>query len=61
MKPQEILNHYGTMYRFHKETGIAASSLGNWIKWGYVPEMAQYKLEHITNGLFKAEVRQKSE
>lgn len=55
MKPEEILKHYGTKYRFNKETGIAASSLGNWIKWGYVPKETQYKIERITNGLFKTE------
>ncbi len=61
MKPEDILKHYGTKYRFCKETGISAASLGNWIKWGYVPENAQYKLERITKGLFKTEWSDKSE
>ncbi len=55
MSPEEILKHYGSRYRFHKETGISASTLFNWLKWGYVPEEAQYKMERITNGLFKTE------
>ena len=53
MTPNEIIDHYKTKYRYSKETGMAASSLGNWLKWGYVPEETQYKLERITKGLFK--------
>ena len=55
MKPEDVLKVYRTKYNFHKETGMAASSLGNWLKWGYIPEAAQYKLERITNGKLKTE------
>jgi hypothetical protein len=55
VKPDEILKHYKTRYRFAKETGMAAASLFNWLKWGYVPKETQYKIERITKGLFKTE------
>lgn len=55
MKPEDILKHYGTKYRFNKETGIAAATLLNWIKWGRIPEESQYRVERITKGLFKTE------
>jgi hypothetical protein len=55
VKPDEILSHYGSRRKFHKETGIAANSLSNWIKWGRVPKETQYKIERITKGLFKTE------
>lgn len=55
MKPDDIKNYYKTKYNFHKQTGMSPNTLGNWLKWGFVPEAAQYKLERITNGLFKTE------
>ena len=55
MTPDDVLKMYRTKYNFHKQTGISASSLGNWIKWGRVPEAAQYKLERITEGKLKTE------
>lgn len=55
MNPRELIDHYRTKYRFHKETGMAANSLGNWLEWGYVPELAQYKIERITKGRFTAD------
>lgn len=55
MKPEDVLAKYGTKYNFKKQTKMAASSLGNWLKWGYVPEGAQLKLERITKGELKAD------
>lgn len=55
MTPEQILERYGTYYNFYKETGMSASSLCNWMRWGYVPEASQYKLERITNGALKTE------
>lgn len=34
---------------------MSAASLGNWLKWGFIPEPSQLKLERITNGELKAE------
>lgn len=55
MKPSEVLEKYGSLYKFSKATGMSASSLFNWLKWGFVPEASQYKLERITNGELKTE------
>jgi hypothetical protein len=54
MTPQDVLRKYGSQYNFHKATGMAHGSLGNWIKWGFVPETSQYKLERITDGELKS-------
>lgn len=55
MKPIDVRKFYGSLYKFHKETGMSRSSLGNWIKWGFVPEASQYKLERLTKGGLKTE------
>lgn len=55
MKPQDVKKYYGSQYKFSKDTGMSKSTLGNWLKWGFVPEDAQYKLERITEGKLKTE------
>lgn len=55
MKPKDVKAYYGSQYNFNKVTGMSAATLGNWLKWGYVPEDAQYKLERITKGKLKTE------
>lgn len=55
MTPIEVKKYYKSSYRFHKVTGMSASTLLNWLKWGFVPEDAQYKLERITKGELKTQ------
>jgi hypothetical protein len=55
VKPEDVKAYYKSQYRFGKETGMSTSTLGNWLKWGYVPEDAQYKLERLTKGKLKTE------
>ena len=55
MTPEDVYKFYGSQYQFHKQTGMSHSSLGLWIKLGYVPEASQYKLERITKGELKTE------
>jgi len=55
MKPKEVRRYFKSQYNFHKVTGMSAASLGNWLKWGFVPILSQLKLEKITNGELKAE------
>ncbi len=55
MNPEDVKKFYKTKYNFHTQTGMSANTLGNWIKWGRVPEHAQYKLERITAGKLKTE------
>jgi hypothetical protein len=54
MSPKEVKKYYRTQYNFHKETGMSAMSLCNWLKWGYVPFLSQKKIEELTNGTLKA-------
>jgi hypothetical protein len=55
VKPEDVKKYYGNQYKFSKSTGMSSSTLGNWLKWGFVPEAAQYKLERITEGKLKTE------
>lgn len=55
MTPDDVKSYYGSQYNFRKETGMSASTLANWLKWGYVPEDSQYRLERLTNRELKTE------
>lgn len=55
MKPKDIKRYYKTGYRFNKETGMSAATLGNWLKWGYVPISSQLFVERVTDGALKAD------
>jgi hypothetical protein len=55
MKPKDVKKYFKSLYRFNKETGMSASTLGNWLRWGFVPVSAQLKLERITHGILKAD------
>lgn len=55
VKPKDVKDYYGSQYNFRKVTGMSVSTLGNWLKWGFVPEDAQYKLERLTKGKLKTE------
>lgn len=54
MKPIEVKNHYKTAYKFYKATGMSPANIGNWMKWGYIPILSQYKIEENTHGKLKA-------
>ena len=55
MTPEDVKKYYRSQYNFHKVTGMSGCTLGNWLRWGYVPKDAQYKLEAWTNGVLKTE------
>lgn len=61
MTPKKVLRHYGTAYRFGKETGMSPTTLRNWLKWGFVPEDSQYKLERLTEGELKTQWTKKDD
>jgi hypothetical protein len=54
MTLQEVLNHYGTGYKFAKATKISTNSFYDWVKRGYIPIGSQMKIERLTKGLLKA-------
>jgi hypothetical protein len=55
MSPQDVFAHFGSLYRFRKSTGMSHTSLANWLKWGYVPEGSQYKIERLTEGQLRTD------
>lgn len=55
MTPQEVKDYYRSSYNFNKVTGMSCATLNNWIRKGYVPCDAQYKLESWTHGVLKVE------
>jgi ABC-type long-subunit fatty acid transport system fused permease/ATPase subunit len=55
MTPDDLKKFYGNSYQFRKRTGMSDASFRNWIKWGYVPEASQYKLERLTGGKLKTQ------
>lgn len=61
MTPQQVLDKYGSQYRFQKETGMSHRCLGRWLKSGTVPENSQYKLERLTNKELKTQWTVESE
>lgn len=56
MTIDEVVRYYGNSYQFKKRTGMSDASMRNWVKWGYVPENSQFKLERITKGELKADL-----
>lgn len=55
MTPEEVKKYYGSAYNFRKQTGMSAMTLCYWLRWGYVPEASQYKIERLTDGVLKAD------
>ena len=54
MKLSEVAAHYGSAYRFNKETGLAHTNWNRWRRIGYIPMESQRRIEFATNGLLKA-------
>lgn len=54
MTPIDVKNYYKSQYMFSKTTGMSSGTLGNWLKWGYVPLLSQIKLEKLTHGVLKS-------
>lgn len=57
MTIQELKDYFVTGYRFEQQTGISSVSFQNWIKWDYIPIRSQFKIEQLTNGKFKADIK----
>lgn len=55
MTIDDVRNYYGNSYQFKKRTKMSDATFRNWMKWGYVPEDSQYKLERLTQGELKTE------
>jgi hypothetical protein len=56
MTPQEVHAYFGSMYRFHKDTGMSLSNMSYWFKKGYVPIESQAFLHRFTKGKLKIDL-----
>jgi hypothetical protein len=54
MTIDDVMKHFGSGYRFTKETGISYTTLRNWRGYGFIPITMQIRLEKMTNGALKA-------
>lgn len=55
MTLDEVKNYYGTTYKFTKLTGCNSSSWAIWGRRGYIPVVAQLKLELMSGGTLIAD------
>jgi hypothetical protein len=61
MTPDQVKKYYKSGYALQRRTGISAASLGNWLKWGFIPENSQFKLEVLSDGKLKAEFKKRDD
>ncbi len=61
MTVEEVRAYFGNSYQFKKRTKMSDASFRNWMKWGFIPEGSQYKLERLTKGELKTEWSKKDE
>jgi hypothetical protein len=47
---EDVKEHFGTCYAFHKQTGMHHSCYLNWSQKGFIPIKTQIKLEQMTSG-----------
>ncbi len=57
MKLKEAVDYFGNMYRLAKECGISLSTPYSWRKRGYIPFESQYKIQEITNGKLRCNLK----
>ena len=55
MTIDEAKEHFRTGYNLKKVTGLAHNSFRNWSNIGFIPALAQLKLEHYSEGKLKAD------
>jgi hypothetical protein len=56
MTIDELKEEFGTSYAFNKQTGMAANSYQNWLRWGFIPLLSQLKIEKATQGRLPARI-----
>ena len=57
MTVDELQRYYKTSYAFGKATKMSPQSYTNWIEWGFIPIASQIKLEILTCGGLKADLK----
>ena len=56
MTIKELQDYYKNSYQFRKATGMSDSSFQNWLHWGFIPIVSQFKIERLTSGKLKANI-----
>lgn len=56
MRLKDVLDHYGNIYRFERDSGMSHNSYYNWARRGYIPIVSQIKLERLTEGKLQADL-----
>lgn len=57
MTLDEVLKYYENAYRMQMITNIARTNVNHWRKIGYIPITAQFRIEKLTNGQLKANIK----
>lgn len=57
MTIKDVINYFVNGYRFHKLTNMSSEAYRQWLKKGYVPIKSQIKLETLTQGKLKANLK----
>lgn len=60
MTIDDLISYYVNSYQFKKKTGMCDVSFRYWKKKGYIPESAQLKIERLTEGALKAEIKDRT-
>ena len=53
MTLEDIIEYFGSGYRFERATGLSHTNLIHWRKRGYIPLVSQRKIEERTEGALK--------
>lgn len=56
MTVEEVLQYYGSTYRFEQKTMFRSSNFVHWKRKGYIPMQMQMRIERLTNGALKARI-----
>lgn len=57
MTLDEIKSFFGNAYRFSKATGMSCSNYNLWRDKGFIPMRSQVKLESLSGGELKAQIK----
>lgn len=57
MTKTQAIKHFGSMKALAKAVGVSYEAVR---QWGEVPELRQYQIERITNGVLKVQYDEKS-
>lgn len=55
MKPEEVINHYGSATKAAKALKLSVAGIGDWGRKGFVPFNTQYRIQVLTCGVLVAD------